>query len=585
MTSFAFALKAVHRFRSEELTKLSEYMGYRPIEVVRKTIQATTQLAKSMFSMNRHYASRFPQLWRYNIQEVVCMDDFHGKHRAHGGLEYAAVFYGNTSKMINVYGMKKKSDVPKAYLDFLREEGIPGRLHRDKAKQNESEQLDEINRKYNVKDSFSEPYCPWQNPVETHAIRWLVKATSALLARQGAPDFLWLYAMKYMALVNNWCAHEALDWQTPFEKRHGKTPDISALLVCRFYERVYYADHNVSFPKTQEKAGYWIGVAENVGDALCYYVLTDDTHAVITTGYVRPVSQSRLNKKVSFDPTLESNVVSEPLDSSTPMAAHEPDLLAPPKVSHCDEDAPDMHLPAIKHIFDRQRKILARQEKLRRSKTRRATTDHRPTTNRRPTTKPSRATTPRTTQSKGSVTRPPLAKKTKGRRALFDGLDIPRVTSIPHQSRGGTDNEKLCDIACLVFLKTTKSCLLKRKLSKRGLLKQLNPLVRKLLARQGHQMIEYGRPPVKLQSRHWPIPLPGQKHVRQHQDERQYDLLKNRRSKPQRMLQRVSPGSRDRSMLLELKSGRHLISSPMMGKSSDMTQAPSGIRSSILTAT
>ena len=53
------------------------------------------------------------------------MDDFHGKHRAHGGSEYAAIFYGYTSKMINVFGMKKKSDVPKAYLDFIREEGFP----------------------------------------------------------------------------------------------------------------------------------------------------------------------------------------------------------------------------------------------------------------------------------------------------------------------------------------------------------------------------------------------------------------------------------------------------------------------------
>ena len=48
--SFAFALKAVHRFRSEELTKLSEYMEYRPIEVVRKTIQATTQLVPNQCS-------------------------------------------------------------------------------------------------------------------------------------------------------------------------------------------------------------------------------------------------------------------------------------------------------------------------------------------------------------------------------------------------------------------------------------------------------------------------------------------------------------------------------------------------------
>ena len=89
--------------------------------------------------------------------------------------------------------MKKKSDVPRAYQNFLREQGIPGRLHRDKAKHNESQAVDAINRKYHVKDSFSEPYCPWQNPVETHAIRWLTDVTMALMEHTGAPDFLWLH--------------------------------------------------------------------------------------------------------------------------------------------------------------------------------------------------------------------------------------------------------------------------------------------------------------------------------------------------------------------------------------------------------
>ena len=41
--------------------------------------------------------------------------------------------------------LKNKSDVPQAYLDFLREEGIPGQLHRDKAKQYELFELDDIN--------------------------------------------------------------------------------------------------------------------------------------------------------------------------------------------------------------------------------------------------------------------------------------------------------------------------------------------------------------------------------------------------------------------------------------------------------
>ena len=39
-------------------------------------------------------------------------------------------------------------------------------------------------------------------------------------------------------------------------------------------EPVYYMD-NIGFPQTQEKSGHWVGVAEHVGDALCFQVLTE----------------------------------------------------------------------------------------------------------------------------------------------------------------------------------------------------------------------------------------------------------------------------------------------------------------------
>jgi hypothetical protein len=72
-----------------------------------------------------------------------------------------------------------------------------------------------------------------------------------------------------------------LGWQTPWRKRRGETPGISAFLQFKFYEKVYFLDPMEAYPDTKEKAGYWMGVAENVGDALCYYVLTADKHTVL----------------------------------------------------------------------------------------------------------------------------------------------------------------------------------------------------------------------------------------------------------------------------------------------------------------
>jgi hypothetical protein len=41
------------------------------------------------------------------------------------GKSCAQIFYGITSHMMNVYGMRSKVEVPSVYKDFIQEEGIP----------------------------------------------------------------------------------------------------------------------------------------------------------------------------------------------------------------------------------------------------------------------------------------------------------------------------------------------------------------------------------------------------------------------------------------------------------------------------
>jgi hypothetical protein len=73
----------------------------------------------------------------------------------------------------------------------------------------------------------------------------------------------------------------SLGHKTPFERAFGITPDISNLLQFYFYQPVVYLDTNdPSYPKSKELYGYWVGIAENVGDALTYKILTPE-HKVI----------------------------------------------------------------------------------------------------------------------------------------------------------------------------------------------------------------------------------------------------------------------------------------------------------------
>jgi hypothetical protein len=107
--------------------------------------------------------------------------------------------------------------------------------------------------------------------------------------------------MKYLADVHNYTADVTIGWYTPIRKRTGKTPDIFALLQFRFYKKVYYHDPNQPYPETKEKSGYRLGLAHNVGDALCYNILTCDTHQVIQRSMVRSASKDRSqNKEASF---------------------------------------------------------------------------------------------------------------------------------------------------------------------------------------------------------------------------------------------------------------------------------------------
>jgi hypothetical protein len=93
-----------------------------------------------------------------------------------------------------------------------------------------------------------------------------VRSTSIrLLNHTGAPDFVWIWAYRYLALVNSGIADRTLRWKCPHTKRFGATPDILALLS---FQPICYLDVEEQTPFSKEKAGYWLGVAHNVGDAL-----------------------------------------------------------------------------------------------------------------------------------------------------------------------------------------------------------------------------------------------------------------------------------------------------------------------------
>ena len=134
--------------------------------------------------------------------------------------------------------------------------------------------------------------------------------TNRLLDWAGAPSSLWLLALMHVCFITNLAANASIGYAIPLQVLDGVTPDISSILQYDFYEPVYYKAHESSFPsESVEKLGRFVGVSENVGHALTFKVLTDDTQKVIHCSVLRS----------AMDPTVPNNRAG-PEDTDEPHA-------------------------------------------------------------------------------------------------------------------------------------------------------------------------------------------------------------------------------------------------------------------------
>ena len=83
--------------------------------------------------------------------------------------------------------------------------------------------------------------------------------------------------------------------------RPGITKDISAWLQFSFWQAVLYLDHKETWPASKERAGRWVGVTENIGDQLTYWILDEQSKQLVSRNVVRPMNN---NRRVKQDPEL-----------------------------------------------------------------------------------------------------------------------------------------------------------------------------------------------------------------------------------------------------------------------------------------
>jgi hypothetical protein len=296
--SFAFGMRTAATLQNAE--RLQPYLGYRPLEVIRRTIETTTQLGATVnyHNLKAHLKSLLPWANRTRLNETVSTDTVFASEKDVTGALCAQVFYGLQSHVINVYGMKNESEGPDRLNDFMREEGIPTVMRSDNSRmQRYGRSWLQRLREMLVHAEYSEPHNQQQNPVELRAVRWLKEAGRTLRKRTGAPGRVWLQSFQYMADIHNVTADETLNWKTPKSIRNGTQTDISPYIQFQFWEPVTYLDTEEKFPSTKEKLGRWVGVAHNVGDFFCWKIYDEITETIIERSVVS--SRLRVNNKAA----------------------------------------------------------------------------------------------------------------------------------------------------------------------------------------------------------------------------------------------------------------------------------------------
>ena len=294
-TSSSPTVKPVTR----DFAKYRRLLGWLPVETIRKTFEATTQLGKELpmrFPLRHHRKARNPALNVQRRQEGYATDTLFASETALGGYTCAQLFCGLKSQYLQLFGMHRESEGPSALEDLVRDIGAPTFIRNDNSKMQTGFKWRDVLRKYCIGEQTTEPHHPQQNPAERR-IQEVKKFSQKIMDRVGAPSYLWLFCMLYTVYLLNRCAMEQLNWRTPQEMALGETPDLLALMQFAFYEPVYYLDEAASYPETKEKLGWFLGPAEHCGDDLTFWILTSKKIVIARSVVRSALLQSELNKR------------------------------------------------------------------------------------------------------------------------------------------------------------------------------------------------------------------------------------------------------------------------------------------------
>jgi hypothetical protein len=110
--------------------------------------------------MKRHPKSRFQILRHKSLNESIVTYTYFANEKSNEGYHSAQVFFGMTSKILYVAGMKTELEFVDANLDFIRKYGISSALQTENTKYKMSEHVKDIKIELIIADHLAEPHSP-----------------------------------------------------------------------------------------------------------------------------------------------------------------------------------------------------------------------------------------------------------------------------------------------------------------------------------------------------------------------------------------------------------------------------------------
>jgi hypothetical protein len=259
-----------------------------PIDKIQQTFKVATHFATNVVqghNITQTLKSPYPanNVWRRN--EPIASDTIFAEADAVGtnGQRMAQLFIGRKSLVINVFGMNSTKEFVNTLEDVIRKRGAMDKLITDSARVEISKRVVDILRALCIDDWQSKAQYQHQNFAK---LRWkhLKRNVQWWMNKRNVDPEAWLLCLQWVADVMNVTAEKSLGGRPPLQVLTGQTQDISIFLLFLFWDVVYiehYKDHQypnqVGSKKSSEIRVRFVGFAWNVGHALTFKVLTDDS--------------------------------------------------------------------------------------------------------------------------------------------------------------------------------------------------------------------------------------------------------------------------------------------------------------------